>query len=130
MPDGVVRVQFKYAGNNDKNEICDIELKWSEIVKEILLHVSLAATKEEEVFNLKYVNMRISNYITNKINEERPMQKLLRGDINVILLDESIYKIIRYLLKNEFIHGFYNERREKVFTITDKGIDYLDNLIL
>lgn len=130
MSEGVVTVQYKYLESKDSSEICDIELKWNEVVKEILLHVSLALTKEEEVFTLNYINTRISNYISKKIDEERPMQKLLRGDLKVILLDESIYKITRFLVKNDLVHGFYNERKEKVFTITDRGIEFLDNLIL
>ncbi len=130
MTEGMVKIDFKYIGSKDKNEICNIELKWTEVVKEILLHVSLAATKDEEVFTLDYISKRISKFISKKIDEERPMQKLLRGDIEVILLEESTYKITRFLVKNEFVRGFYNENKEKVFAITDKGIDFLDNLIL
>ena len=130
MADGLVKIDFKYIGSKDSNEVCNIELKWSEVVKEILLHVSLASTKDEEVFTLDYISKRISKFISKKIDEERPMQKLLRGNIEVALLDESTYKITRYLVKNEFVRGFYNENREKVFAITDNGIDFLDNLIL
>ena len=130
MAEGLVKIDFKYIGSKDSNEVCNIELKWSEVVKEILLHVSLASTKDEEVFTLDYISKRISKFNSKKIDEERPMQKLLRGNIEVALLDESTYKITRYLVKNEFVRGFYNENREKVFAITDNGIDFLDNLIL
>lgn len=128
--DDIVVIQYKYEGNINENEVFDIELTWSEVVKEILLHVSLALTKEDEVFNTKYISDKISTFIAKKIDEERPMQKLLRGEIKVNLLEESVYKIIRYLIKNNYVNTFYNNGNEKLFSMTEKGTEFLDNLLL
>ncbi|SFU87301.1 hypothetical protein SAMN04487886_12483 [Clostridium sp. DSM 8431] len=130
MTENEVIIQYRYIGNKDDNEVFDIELEWGVIIKEIFLHISLALTKEDEVFNSKYIGDRISNFIAKKIDEERTMQKLLRGEIKVSLLEESVYKITRYLIKNDYVTTFYNNENQKVFSMTDKATDFLGNLLL